>query len=144
MNMNKENWQNENVMFELISVRLKTFDETACTKFFWGPVHVEHMKVDLPSVRMAAAVRVRIGNITRNYVQTLLLQSHRLKIKQKVCFHNSTLLCGEYWIKVWVYCISWVAVLILVKIKIFYKCGNVSCCDVITVKHTIYYHVLRR
>ncbi|XP_069680394.1 pyruvate dehydrogenase protein X component-like [Periplaneta americana] len=41
---------------------------------------------------MAAAIRVRIGNITRNYVQTLLLQSHTLKTKQRVCFHKSSFL----------------------------------------------------
>jgi pyruvate/2-oxoglutarate dehydrogenase complex dihydrolipoamide acyltransferase (E2) component len=41
---------------------------------------------------MTAAVRVRIGNVTKNYVQTLLLQSHTLKIKQRLSFHKSSFL----------------------------------------------------
>jgi hypothetical protein len=45
---------------------------------------------------MAAAVRSRLGSITRNYVQTVLLQSHTTKMKQKVCFHGSSFLYGEY------------------------------------------------
>jgi hypothetical protein len=46
-------------------------------------------------LKMAAAVRVRIGSVTKNYVQTLLLQSHTLKIKQRLSFHKSSFLFGE-------------------------------------------------
>jgi len=65
---------------------------------------------------MAAAVRVRVGNITRNYVQTLLLQPHAMKIKQRVCFHNSAFLCGECCRSRWVYYMSLVVVLILIQV----------------------------
>ncbi|XP_021940982.1 pyruvate dehydrogenase protein X component-like [Zootermopsis nevadensis] len=41
---------------------------------------------------MAAAMRIRVANVARNYVQTLLLQSHTMKTKHKVCFHNSSFL----------------------------------------------------
>jgi hypothetical protein len=58
-------------------------------------MHRENVKVDFPSFKMAAAMRVRIGNITKNYVQALLLQSHTLKITQRVCFHKSPFLCSE-------------------------------------------------
>jgi len=46
-------------------------------------------------LKMAAAVRVRIGSVTKNYVQALLLQSHTLKIKHRLSFHKSSFLFGE-------------------------------------------------
>ncbi|PSN41718.1 Dihydrolipoyllysine-residue acetyltransferase component 1 of pyruvate dehydrogenase complex [Blattella germanica] len=41
---------------------------------------------------MAAAIRVRIGNLTKNYVQGLLFQSNALKTKHRICFHNTAFL----------------------------------------------------